>query len=174
MRDEHLTGKMSMKKFIKEYGVEIIAVLVLFLGLFLIFERMQIRKSLLGFIRTTWESILIFISSVWGWIETIKTVITISDLIGILLLISVIIFGLWRIRYRFDHTKKWLAVTCPKCGSAIIRIHRSPIDKITGAIFFPNARKYGCTNENCDWRGLRRKGRRREYKQQLEEFIESD
>jgi len=163
-----------MKKLIREYRVEIIAILVLLLGLFLLVERMQIRQSLLGFTRSAWDGFFNIINSVWEWMTSFLTVMTISDIIGILLVISVVIFGLWRIRYRFEHSKKWLAVTCPKCGSAIIRIHRTPVDKILGAIFLPNARRYACRNENCDWKGLRRKGRRREYQEKFEEYIESD
>lgn len=163
-----------MKKNIKEYKVEIIASLVILFGLFLIFERMEIRETLMGLLNKGLDVILNVANSIFGWITGIYTGFTLSDALGILLVISMSILVIWRIRYRFEHSEMWLAVTCPRCGSEIMRIHRSPFDKLLGWIFLPHARRYACTKKDCDWKGLRRKGRRREYQEKFGEFIESD
>jgi len=40
---------------------------------------------------------------------------------------------------------------CPRCGAAVLRIHRRPIDRLVA--FFRPVRRYQCTSLECEWRG---------------------
>ena len=154
-----------MKKFLKEYWIEISALLILSLGVFLLIERMEIRS-------TIWRAILgakILIQSeaesfVKGMIVFVGN-FTLSDAIGTMFIILAVIFALWRIRYRFLHSDRWLATTCPKCGGELHRIHRSKFDHILSRTLLPKSHRYECANPECNWSGLRRRGRRRREKE---------
>jgi hypothetical protein len=71
---------------------------------------------------------------------------TLSDLLGWVLVLVALTFIAWRSRYHFIHSEYWKAVNCPKCGSALHRIHRTSWDR-----FLPHgcpARRYRCKNLN--------------------------
>ncbi len=40
---------------------------------------------------------------------------------------------------------------CPLCGHHVLRIHRTPLDRIVG--FFIDFRRYRCQNYQCEWEG---------------------
>jgi len=154
-----------MKKFLKEYWIEIGALIILSLGIFLLVERMEIRS-------TIWQTILnaktLFQSEAELFVKGMIVFVgnfTLSDTIGTLFVILAVIFVLWRIRYRFLHSDFWLATTCPKCGSELHRVHRSKFDHFLSRTVLPKSHRYECSNPECNWSGLRRRGRRKREKE---------
>ena len=95
-----------MRKFLRENRVELIALLVILFGIFLLIEPFEIRESL-------WKG-LRWLSDTLTWLADVgaRQVIgyfksfTISDLLGWILLISASIFFAWRIRVRFLHSDR--------------------------------------------------------------------
>jgi len=171
MRYEYI-GEAIVKKFFREYTIEIIAVAFIAVGLFLLLEQMEVRTTVrqaisnsINFVRNTFADVSL-------GIKNFLISFTLSDALGLLLIILAIVFILWRIRYRYLHSDKWLATTCPKCGGRIYRVHRSRLDRFIGWVLLPKARRYRCSNDECSWTGLRRHGRRRKYIQQIGEPTE--
>ena len=145
-----------MKKYIREYRTEIVAVLVALFGVFLLVEQFEIRETMLEvYIRladslkrlalTTQEKLVAYITN-----------FTPSDFLGWVLIIVTSVFILWRMRYRFLNSDYWKVDQCPKCGGELNRIHRSLLDRVLSWIIMPHARRYLCADSNCNWSGLRR------------------
>lgn len=158
-----------MKRFFRDYAIEIIAFVIVALGLFLLFEQMDIRATVRQSISRVIDFVISAVGYVFQEVKDYAMSFTPSDALGWLLIILAIVFILWRIRYRYLHSDKWLATTCPKCGSKIYRVHRSRWDRFVGWVFLPKARRYQCSNDGCDWTGLRRHGRLRKHLEQMGE-----
>ena len=159
-----------MRRFLKEYRVELIALLVALLGIFLLVEQFDIRVSIyktLGwlvtslnqFVQISWERMLGYFSS-----------FTLSDLIGWILIIGTLVFVAWRARYRFLRSGYWRSTTCPKCGSSLERIHRKRFHHLLSKTLLPHGRRYGCTNTECNWTGMRHRHRRKRRDSEVQQF----
>jgi hypothetical protein len=146
-----------MKKFIKDYITEIIAAGIILVGFFLMFERLQIRNTILTAATHAINAILSVLRKILSGVNSRAAVLTTSDALGIFLVLLAVGFIIWRIRYRFHTNKRWETDLCPKCSNPIMRVHRSWWDRILGAIFLPDARRYRCVNPECGWSGLLRR-----------------
>ncbi len=144
-----------MKNFLKEYRVEIFALLFVLVGVFLVIEKMDIRGTILQVILQTGVSAKTFLQSALKVVSGYITSFTLSDLIGWILIIATGVFVLWRFRYRFSRSERWRATVCPRCGGPIHRIHRTSLDRILSKTFLPHVYRYQCENSECDWSGLR-------------------
>jgi len=149
-----------VRKILREYRVEIVAVLIALLGIFLLVERLEIRKSLRAaalwlstFLRQTGTAL---VDKSVAYI----TSFTLSDLVGWILIILTSLFIAWRVRYRFSTSSYWEADKCPRCGKTLQRIHRTLLDRLLSWTLLPRARRYTCGNSECGWEGLRRHKRR--------------
>jgi hypothetical protein len=60
------------------------------------------------------------------------------------------------IRQVFRRSTRFLASECPRCGSELRRIHRTPLDKLMTRLLLPHSHRYKCSNTDCGWSGLRR------------------
>ena len=145
-----------MKRFFKNNWVEIIAVIGVGLGIFLVVERIEIRQWL----TTTTTTLAAHINStLMNWLEylaRIRSQFTISDLLGYLLVIFGVVFIGWRARVRFLRSNYWQNMDCPRCRSTIHRIHRTRLDHFIGKLLLPDARRYRCDNVQCGWTGLKK------------------
>lgn len=157
-----------MKKFIREYLIELIALLFILLGIFLLFERMDIRETLYQAVLGLTDNLRTGLAEASSLGQSYLTGFGLSDLLGLALIILAVIFVLWRIRYRFIRSERWAGSYCPKCGGRIHRKHRSSVDRFIGKVLFQDSARYKCSNEECDWTGLRQKGRRRRYRKQTD------
>ncbi|MBE2197575.1 MAG: hypothetical protein IAE79_03125 [Anaerolinea sp.] len=73
--------------------------------------------------------------------------------LGGLGLVTAVLIGSIRLRWRINNRQQWWARGCPKCGSSdLSRIHRTWSDRLLGAVGIP-LRRYTC--RNCHWRGAR-------------------
>ena len=143
-----------MKKLLKEYRIEAIAVLLALVGVFLLVEQFEIRATLRKILTDS-----------TGWLANLARTLldgfsnyirgfTLSDAIGWLLIFSAAAFIVWRFRYHYLRSERWLSTTCPRCGSPLHRIHRSKLDRLLAKIFLPHAGRYLCANSACRWSGL--------------------
>jgi hypothetical protein len=78
-----------------------------------------------------------------------------AELLAWLLIISGVVFILYRMRHRYLKSDHWQATICPRCSSKLHRVHRTWLDRLLGLIFLPNSARYRCSNSSCRWSGLR-------------------
>ena len=139
--------------FLKTYWVEILIVVGLILAIFLLFERMNIRTSLVGLLNAVTGAGLNAIVSLFNNLVGLRSRLGLSELIAIPMLIGVILLLIWRIRWRLRHTPALVDTHCPQCGSEMQRVHRRSSDRAI-SIFVP-VRRYRCNNRECGWSGRR-------------------
>jgi len=140
-----------MKRIIKEYWVEIVALAVVAGGIVFLVNPFDFRQTVLRGIMSLGPY-----ASRFGeeCVALLKTV-TLSDILvgGIAILAGGIV--LLRIRYRFRKSHRWVGDDCPICGTPMVRIHRTPLDRVISRLLLPHARRYLCKNPDCRWSGLR-------------------
>jgi hypothetical protein len=176
-----------MRRLFRENRFELIALLLAVLG-FLFLTRLITIHGLILFaentvvgIRQTFISLDQFISGLHQHIQdTYSSLISggklikskgidrgaglghiynsISNFLGLLLILSAAVLAIWHGRYRFVQSDYWQAVECPRCGSELHRIHRNTWDRVLSRTLLPGSRRYRCNNPDCGWSGLR--GRR--------------
>jgi hypothetical protein len=146
-----------VRRILREYWLEFVALGIVGSGVFLVVKEFSIREAL----RLAYHNTLSFLgsraqsasSSVQSFFAHFST----SDLLGGVLVLAGLVFIIWRGRYHFYRSEYWKAVDCPKCGSALHRIHRTSWDRFLSRILLRGARRYQCKNPDCGWSGLRQK-----------------
>ena len=144
-----------MKRFIKEYRIEITIVFLILFGIFFLVEQMELRSLFANGFQVFQTFLKQFLSLVKTGLEFYIRSLSLSDLIGWFLLILAIVLALWMVRNRFINSASLRATSCPKCGSSLHRIHRNSIDRLLSRTVLPHARRYLCANPECLWTGLR-------------------
>jgi len=144
-----------MRKILKEYRIEIIAALFAGLGIFLLVERLEIRSTVLDSYRWLTQELPGIALASLADLGSFIIGITISDFIGWTLLTLTAIFAIWRIRYRFLHSRWYRITSCPHCDGDLHRVHRSTFDRIVSKILLKHGRRYRCKDDECGWSGLR-------------------
>jgi hypothetical protein len=159
-----------MRKFLKEFRVELIALLVVLLGVFLLIEQFDIRITVYQFLEQLVISINQFIQfskeRLWAYFRSF----TLSDLLGWILIIGTLIFVAWRARYRFLRSDYWRSRTCPKCGSSLERIPRKRVHHILSKTLLFQGRRYKCSNPECNWTGMRHRHRIKRSDHEVQQF----
>jgi hypothetical protein len=145
-----------MKQFLREYRIELVAMLMALLGIFLLVERMQIRVTILRVISLVWRSLSGTVGAVVRSVVYRILHITVSDLIGVVLIVLSIVIVLWRMRLRL--LQRLTGSTCPVCGGELRRSRRDWLDHLL-SLLLPVA-PYRCRNKECRWEGLRVQRRR--------------
>ncbi|MGC8782524.1 MAG: hypothetical protein ACP5UQ_16820 [Anaerolineae bacterium] len=145
--------RLTLPPFIRSYWVEILIVIGLALGIFLLFERIQIRATLLRWLRAALGAGTSTLNRLIDALIYFFTHIGLSELIAIPLLIVVVWALVWRVRWRAQHNPALTDLHCPRCGGNIHRVHRHMADRLI-SIIVP-VRRYHCTNRECGWSGIR-------------------
>jgi hypothetical protein len=140
-----------MRRFLREYRIELVAVFMALLGIFLLVERMQIRATILRTISLAWRTLSGTAGAVVRSVIYRILHITVSDLIGLTLIVLSIVIVLWRMRLRL--LQRLTGSTCPVCGGELRRCRRDWLDRLL-SLLLPVA-PYRCHNEECRWEGLR-------------------
>ena len=120
-------------------------------GIFLLFEKMQIKSELLSFFNTIILFIKEIILSILLFVTNIITRIEISDLVGMILIFISLILIFRRMRIRIIQRFNQLS-DCPKCGKDLHRKHRTRNQKILSWILHMKMMHYSC--RKCDYHGL--------------------
>jgi Zn-finger nucleic acid-binding protein len=146
-----------MKRFFKEYAIELVAGGFILFGIFLMVERFEIRSTFLTALTGLFSGILSILNRILSRISSRAAVLTVTDALGILLILLAVVFIIWRIRRRFHTDRRWEIDACPKCSGPIMRVHRNWLDRVLGVTFLPEARRYRCMDPQCGWSGLLRR-----------------
>lgn len=142
-----------MKRFIKEYTIELIAAAAILLGFFLMIDG-PVRNKMINAVTQAMRGSLAFIDRSLTGVGSRLAGLTGIDALGILMVLLAALFIYWRIRYRFETGKRWQIDFCPSCSGPVMRVHRTWWDKVLGATLFPEARRYRCMDPACGWNGL--------------------
>ena len=158
-RDESTKEKIS--RSVHGYRYEIAFVVIILLGVFLVSVRESEWQNFFSASTKTFNNITSSFKTIDDSLYNFISSITLSEFLGavFIFIASGVIFG--RIRHRFLKSNHWNGTTCPKCGSEIVRKHRTRFDYIISKRFLPDARRYQCTKNACSWTGLRKRGRQR-------------
>lgn len=142
-----------MHRVWRQYRFEIIWLVLVAAGLFLIFEQMDIRKALARWLRTAAAMLLSSATRLNAQVGAFIDRATASDILGYLLILVAIVAIVARLRWRVMHSPALTTLCCPKCGGNIHRKHRTTADRFI-SLSVP-VRRYRCVNSECRWQGLR-------------------
>jgi hypothetical protein len=136
--------------WVKEYAVEIGMGAAVLIAIFLLVEPWDLRHAVLGWLATTADTLS---ASIWNFGVMVMNRLTLSDGIAVIILISVVMTAVARLRWRVLHNPKYWNESCPKCQSTDLkRIHRRWYERLAGRFGFP-IRRYRCGE--CGWSGGR-------------------
>ena len=136
-----------------QYRFEIIWLAVVALGVFLLFEHMNIRRNVLQWLGTAAAAVLHGFGHLDEAAAAFLARTTLSDAIGYVLILGALTALLLRVRWRLMRSPRTTALRCPKCSGEIHRVHRSRMDHAI-SLFIP-VQRHRCTNRECRWQGLR-------------------
>ena len=150
---KHNSIRKKNKTFkFKTYRYEIIILVLFLLGIFLLLEKMEIKKFIYNLLKNSFiylgNSIQFLIEKIKLFVSGIET----SDIVGYLLISIAIFMVLHRLRDRMINRKSFLS-NCPKCNGSLHRIHRKSLHRIIGFILYIEVRNYSC--KKCSFRGIR-------------------
>lgn len=146
-----------MRPFLREYRQEIIVLILVLLAGAGLFAFSRYEGSLADLPSVLAEQVSAANQSLMSQIrQTLDSIglMTLGVLAAGLLLL---VYITWRVRYHWRHNEGIRATNCPRCGADIYRVHRSAFDRILSATLLPSARRYRCSNRECNWSGLRRR-----------------
>ncbi len=152
-RRRHERHPRRLPPFLREYWVEIAIVIGLALGIFLMFERVQIRATLLRWLSAAVRGGIATAHQTAVALYRFFTTLGLSELIAIPLLLIVFLAIVWRVRWRTQHNPALTDLHCPRCKGSLHRVHRHMTDRFI-SIIVP-VRRYRCTNRECGWSGIR-------------------
>ncbi len=145
-----------MKRFWKEYQVEVTVLALVVLGVILLVGPFGIKDLLRGAASGSSSMIKDFFQSVLDRLFWFVIYLTVWDAVGVLLIVGPILYLFYRIRHRYLTSAEASSRICPQCGSSLERVHRSLFDRLLGKTLMPKSRRYRCTSQSCKWSGLRR------------------
>jgi hypothetical protein len=143
----------QLRQLLHAYGFEIIWLVVISLGIFLIFERLNIRGSLFAWLSLVATSALGGVDRLDDLIGAFLARITLSDAVGVVLVLAALAAIVLRVRWRVLRNPALTVLRCPRCDGQIHRVHRHAVDRLI-CLFVP-VRRYRCANDECRWHGLR-------------------
>lgn len=142
-----------MRRIWREFRVELFLSLLILLGLFLLFERLNIRQTLWLWLSGAGRALVGGVTAAVAATLNFLTNRTASDLTGLALILGAVGLLGWRTRRRIIQSPSLSDKACPRCGKELHRVHRAPGDRLIG--FFLPMRRYLCTSADCGWTGLR-------------------
>jgi hypothetical protein len=135
------------KNFIKKYSFELLILFLITSGVFLLVENLEIKSTILAYIKYILKYILSFLQNIFSSFSTFISTREGSDIIGMLFILTA--FILIYFRYRKMAITDWnCGKNCPECESKMIRKKKDPIHKILARILFIKIRHYFC--EKCN------------------------
>lgn len=146
-----------MKRFLKEYALELAAGVFILGGVLLVVAGASVRTTILKATGIFLKGILSLLDRLLMGIGNRAATWSAAEATGLALMLLAAGVIVWRIRYRFHTGKRWALDTCPKCSSPIMRVHRKWPDRLLGATLLPEARRYRCVDPQCGWSGLLRR-----------------
>jgi hypothetical protein len=152
--------QQTLTRIWSEWRIELFIVLLVAVAVFLLVERMQIRQTVLGWLRQGLQAMRNFGGGILRGLVNFIQNTTLSDLTAYALLLAAFAFVGWRLRWRLMTMSRFTERQCPHCGGDLRRIRRHRLDGLVN-VFVPVGR-YWCKNRDCWWQGLRIKRARHE------------
>ena len=138
----------------REYKYEITVLFLFASGIFLLLEKMNIKRELFNILKKVIFFIMDIIIYILSIVVKIIRNIEISDLIGMILIMMAFIMVITRIRTRIIQRFSQLS-ECPKCGEDLNRAHRTRKQKLLGWLLYVKVMHFSC--KKCDYHGLQLK-----------------
>jgi hypothetical protein len=145
--------KSRLRQILRTYKFEIIWLVIVALGLFLIFERLNIRTSLFAWLGRVSAGALAGAGRLDDQFGALLARITLSDAIGFALILGAMVAIALRVRWRLIHNQSLTRLRCPQCNGEIYRVHRHAVDRWI-SLYVP-VQRYRCVNGQCRWHGRR-------------------
>jgi hypothetical protein len=123
------------------------------LGVFLVFERLNIRSLLFEWLRRISAVALGGVGRLDDQFGDLLARITLSDAIGFALILGAMVAIALRVRWRLIQNSALALLRCPRCSGNIHRVHRHALDRLI-SLYVP-VQRYRCANDQCRWHGLR-------------------
>jgi hypothetical protein len=142
-----------LRQILRAYRFEIIWLAIVALGFFLIFERLNIRSSLFEWLKRVSAVLLTGVGRLDDQFGAFLARITLSDAIGLALVLGAMVAIVLRVRWRLIHNSALALLRCPRCDGNIHRVHRHALDRLI-SLYVP-VQRYRCANDQCLWHGLR-------------------
>jgi len=139
----------TVGRILRDWWIEILLGVFFVLVLVGLVGGVSIRQVLLMGLLQIYERASGLVDTLAGWLKQT----TLSDIVGIGLIVAVVAVLLLRQRRRVLSNPRLTRVLCPECGGELHRIHRHGSDRVI-SVFIP-VRRYQCKNHDCRWRGLR-------------------
>lgn len=142
-----------IRRLWREFTMEIVALVLAGLGIFLLMEQMQIRVISLRFLRRVLAALTGAGRAIVHRLLYEVAHVTLSDAVGAMVIVLAMWIIIRRVRWRMVHSEYLASRVCPKCGSRLHRAHRRTPDRLITWIL--PLRRYRCTNHDCRWTGLK-------------------
>jgi len=142
-----------LRQFLRAYCFEIIWLAVISLGIFLIFERLNIRGSLFEWLGRGSAAALGGVGRLGNAVGAFVASATLSDAVGSVLVLGALAAIALRVRWRLIRNPALALQRCPQCNGNIYRVHRHAVDRLI-SLYLPVWR-YRCANDQCRWHGRR-------------------
>ena len=126
---------------------------VLAVGVVLVLVDSTVRKGISNKIGSVLAQIAHTLVGLGSALQAFVSQLTMSDVVGYLLVIAAATAIFASLRRRLLHAASLTDLHCPKCGATIHRVHRNFVDRLINGIV--PVRRYGCSNADCRWVGLR-------------------
>jgi hypothetical protein len=149
----HHRQESRLRQFLSAYRFEVLWLFVVFLGVFLVLEQMDVRATLLRWLKAAEQPAMRGITRIGRAVLLFIERTTVADAIGYVLILGAFAAILLRFRWRLMRAPSLTTTRCPKCNVAIQRTHRRALDHALS--WFVPVRRYRCSNHECGWRGLR-------------------
>jgi hypothetical protein len=117
-------------RLLKTYWIELVIIAGFLLAIFLFFERLNIRLTLLAWLSRVDDAVMAFINWVIDALIRSRAGLGLSELIAIPLFLIVLAATIWRVRWRLRRLPALVSLSCPVCGGRIHRVHRHGVDHL--------------------------------------------
>ena len=142
-----------VRRFMRRFGFEIIWLVVVVIGVFLLLEQMNIRDTLISGSQNTMAGLAKGGSQLGTTVADRLESFSLSDAIGIILVLGALLALALRIRWQLLRAVSLSRLKCPRCGAEIHRVHRRRLDRLVS--YYVPVKRYRCFSSQCRWSGLR-------------------
>jgi hypothetical protein len=142
-----------LRQILRIYKFEIIWLVIVALDIFLIFERLNIRRSLSAWPGQFVAAVQHSVGDLGGTVGALLARIALSDAIGYALIPGAMVAIALRVRRWLIDNQSLARLRCPQCNGEIYRVHRHAVDRWI-SLYMP-VQRYRCANDQCLWHDLR-------------------
>ncbi|NQV16881.1 hypothetical protein HQ531_15565 [bacterium] len=151
-KQRHRKSTRHQKSLIREFRTEIMIALLFALGVFLLFEDMEIKSVVFQGMISMFQGLSHWFSHMISKIFGIADIFEVSDIVGIFLISIAFVLFVYRARQKAIWRYAELSA-CPECDGDLYHIHRNFVQRIAAALFRLKIRRYKC--KSCSFDSIR-------------------